>query len=581
MPNAVHQPINSNRTTSVAPQNLDNPSYGRLTAEDASPPTTSSTQELIRSLGAELASLQTHNDRVSKLVYMGAKLFKGAPEPAVLRAPPPTLQESRSFSLPAPTANDEASRNFFLFQTPCSIEYKLVSGCVASIFLAVHVDKHGVVHVDGTSDSLITKAALALILDAVELQPTNKVLHLDPSDVAHQDTLATLSFMKRDGVATILDHIKSEVRAHSVLTGIQKHHPNRKKNSSNKRVAVLVSGGVDSSVALWKLKSRGYRVEAFYLKVWGVEKADETGNCEWATDVDHAMRVCSSLGVPLHILPFQDLYHERVLGPFIEGTRMGETPNPDVCCNEFIKFGAFLDYATRWGFSHVASGHYAAAVDDLSHADVSATGCSTQVNQGPHRITRLRLCKDLSKDQTYFLSRLTQSQLQRVIFPLSRLLKTEVRYIARTLGFANHDRKDSVGLCFLGKVNVRSFLADRLGRHPGPIVDCETQERIGEHPGLYHFTVGQREGIARYLSSVRDTHRARHVVKKDVATNTLYTSTDYHSAPYVGAGSVRRYFEICDIAWNVPDFLRYTQTAGTRFPASLNVIQGKARQNCD
>ncbi|GBE58972.1 tRNA methyl transferase family protein [Babesia ovata] len=535
---------------------------GDVGVDVSSMPSAASTRERIKSLSDQLASARDHRERVHVLASNGAILYKGAPEPSVLTKPPLSLSESKCFRLPDSGQVSNTSRNYFLFQPPCEVDYKLVSGCVSSIFVAVHVDSYGLVHVDGTSDSLITKATLALILDAVELKQSAEVLGMRACDVGHESTLSGLGFMKHDGVGTILNHIRSEVRSQSDRLNVVRRSQRHSSKKYSKRVAALLSGGVDSSVALWLLKSRGYDVEAFYLKVWGVEKAEDTGNCEWATDVDYAMNVCSMLDVPLHILPFQDLYHEQVLRPFVEGTRLGKTPNPDVCCNEFIKFGAFADYATRWGFSHVASGHYASVVEDLCKTD--HPGYASDATPGPYseRITRLNLCKDLKKDQTYFLSRLTQRQLRHVIFPLSRLLKVEVREIARTLGFMNYARKDSVGLCFLGKVDVRSFLAERLGQIPGPIVDYDSGECIGEHPGLYHFTVGQREGIAQYLSSVRETHRARYVVRKDVATNTLYVTSSYHCGRYVTEGGVRRRFEISDLTWTVPDFSRHITCEG-------------------
>ncbi|GFE53211.1 tRNA methyl transferase family protein [Babesia ovis] len=499
-------------------------------------------------MSTELSSIDQHGSRVTMLAQMGASLFKDAPEPSVMTVPPRHLQEGKRFRLPFDSSFTTTTRNYFLYPLPTEVDYKLISGCVASIFVAVHVDHHGVVHVDGTSDSLITKAILALILDTVEHKDKSTVLQLTSVDVGHESTLALLGFMKRDGVSTILNHIKSEIRAQSGSIDIQKSRKSASTIRDTKKIAALISGGVDSSVALWLLKSRGYNVEAFYLKVWGVDKETESGNCQWATDVEHAMGVCKQLDVPLHILPFQELYHNLVLDPFIEGTRLGETPNPDVCCNQFIKFGTFLDYATRWGFSHVASGHYASVVVDTNRVNpLDKTA----------KVTRLRLCKDQSKDQTYFLSRLTQSQLQRAMFPLCDLYKHEVRAIARTLGFSNHDRKESMGLCFLGKVNVKSFLSDCLGHYPGPIVDCDTMERIGEHPGLYHFTIGQREGIAQYLNSVRETHRARNVVGKDLESNTLYVSTCYHTGKYIEPGSIRRRFYITDLTWIIPDYQYY------------------------
>ncbi|KAK1933307.1 tRNA methyl transferase family protein [Babesia divergens] len=556
--------------------------------QDEATSTTEATRRAIDRLRNKLSTCQDHATCVEKLAFMGFELYKGAPEPSVLSKPPENLADCRGFYLQSSSGNIKLKRSFFLFKPPVPMEYKLIKGCISSLYVSVYVDKEHLVHVDGTADSLITKSILALILNSIQGLRIDRVMQLHDVDVCDNALVARIGIIKRNGVETILKHIKSEICLQASSKVPYAVKPGMRDGVALKRVAVLVSGGVDSSVALWLLKSRGYDVEAFYLKVWGIEKVDNTGNCEWATDVDYVMRLCRQLDVPLHVIPFHEFYHDRVIDRFVEGTRCGETPNPDVFCNQFIKFGAFLDYAKLWGFSHVASGHYARLVEDIAEVDGCETTCNSQMVKRP--IKRLCIALDKEKDQTYFLSRLSQGQLRHVVFPIGTFLKSQVREIARTLNFDNHSRKDSTGLCFLGKVSVRSFLTGLIGREPGPVVDYDTKQQIGEHPGLHNFTIGQREGISRFLSSLSETHKSRHVVKKDHITNTLYVSSSYNSDKYVSVGGIRRCFHVSDIKWNVPDFRRYTQgkaLAGLRLKLrhSPNYTRGhiefQSVENCD
>jgi tRNA (5-methylaminomethyl-2-thiouridylate)-methyltransferase len=241
------------------------------------------------------------------------------------------------------------------------------------------------------------------------------------------------------------------------------------------KVAVLLSGGVDSSVALRLLLEQGHRPTAFYLKVWLADDPLRFGDCPWEEDVRFAEAVCRGLGVPLQVLPIQMEYRERVVACALEELHAGFTPSPDLFCNQRIKFGAFLE---RIGpeFQRVATGHYARLE-----------------GQGPD--LRLLASPDPVKDQTYFLAHLDREQLGRALFPLGDLTKPQVRELARGWDLPTQSRPDSQGICFLGRIDYRGFLRYFLGTQAGPIVELGSGRILGEHPGHWFFTIGQRAGL--------------------------------------------------------------------------------------
>jgi tRNA-specific 2-thiouridylase len=243
------------------------------------------------------------------------------------------------------------------------------------------------------------------------------------------------------------------------------------------RVAVLVSGGVDSSLALARLAATGeHELTAYYLKIWlEDELAALGGACPWDEDLRYVRAVCAPLGVPVEVVPLQREYHQRVVQRAVTELQAGRTPSPDVYCNAEIKFGAFLD-AVGDGFDRVASGHYARAVTSGG-------------------VTRLLRAPDPVKDQTYFLSRLRQEQLARIVFPIGDLDKRQVRAQAAALGLATRDRPDSQGICFLGRVPYPEFVRAYLGDRPGEIVDVDSGRVLGGHRGLWFHTIGQRKGL--------------------------------------------------------------------------------------
>lgn len=248
------------------------------------------------------------------------------------------------------------------------------------------------------------------------------------------------------------------------------------------KVAVLVSGGVDSSVALRLLHAAGHSCTAFYLKIWFQEDFENYwSECPWEDDLKYAKGVCDQVDVPLEVVHLTDEYWNNVVSYIIEEYKCGRTPNPDVLCNTRIKFGAFMDAISGMEFDFVASGHYAKIV----HA-------STEQLDEP---SVLELSKDMVKDQTYFLSHLSQAQLKRLIFPLGCIQKDEVRMLAKSFNLPNQERKDSQGICFLGKIKFSEFVARHIGESEGIILEAENGDYLGNHRGFWFYTIGQRQGL--------------------------------------------------------------------------------------
>lgn len=274
------------------------------------------------------------------------------------------------------------------------------------------------------------------------------------------------------------------------------------------RVAVLLSGGVDSSVALALLKDQGYDVTAFYLKIWLDDETAFLGECPWEEDLKWCRAVCEKLDVPLEILNLQKDYWEEVVSYAVNELKSGRTPNPDMMCNRQVKFGKFYQKVDKWceernlePFDKVASGHYA-KIEMLEGRSV------------------LKMAPDPIKDQTYFLARLSEEQLERAMFPIGDYSKIEVRELAQKFDLANKERKDSQGVCFLGKIKFREFVKVNLGEKKGDFVEFETGKKVGEHHGFWFYTLGQRRNL-------RVDNGPWFVVKKDPAENIVYISRSY------------------------------------------------------
>jgi len=276
------------------------------------------------------------------------------------------------------------------------------------------------------------------------------------------------------------------------------------------KIAVLLSGGVDSSVALRLLKEEGHDLTAFYLKIWLQDEYSFLGECPWEEDLNYARGVCDQAGVPLEIISLQTEYWDSVVTYTIDEIKEGRTPNPDIFCNSLIKFGKFYDRIDG-SFEKVASGHYA-RIEKASQNDKAFEG-------GKHWTYLLKKSPDPVKDQTYFLAYLTQDQLSRALFPIGNFKKEEIRKLASQFDLPNKDRRDSQGVCFLGQIKFNDFIKHHLGEKKGDIINIDDGKKMGEHNGYYYFTIGQRSGLG--LSG-----GPWYVVKKDIQNNKIYISRE-------------------------------------------------------
>lgn len=281
------------------------------------------------------------------------------------------------------------------------------------------------------------------------------------------------------------------------------------------KIAVLTSGGVDSSVALRLLHEAGHDLTAFYLKIWLEDELSYLGECPWEEDLNYVRQICDAIDIPLEVIPMQEDYWKRVVEYTVAEAKAGRTPNPDVLCNQQIKFGQFYEVIDS-SYERVATGHY---------AQIEETKQGLLLKRAP----------DPVKDQTYFLAQVSQEQLARAMFPIGRYKKKEVRELAKKYKLPNQDRKDSQGICFLGKIPFREFLKHHLGEKPGDFVNVDTEEKVGGHAGYWLYTIGQRQGLG--LSG-----GPWFVVKKDVKKNIVYLAQGYQPEEVYKNG-----FEVGDI----------------------------------
>ena len=297
------------------------------------------------------------------------------------------------------------------------------------------------------------------------------------------------------------------------------------------KIVVGLSGGVDSSVAAYLLQKQGHEVIALFMRNWNDASVTLEDECPWIEDSNDALMVAQKLGIPYQVIDMSELYKEKIVDYMFDEYKKGRTPNPDVLCNREVKFDVFLKTALSLGAEKVATGHYA-RVD-------------SSFDENGKEIFHLLAGKDNNKDQSYFLCQLNQEQLSKSLFPIGELTKPEVREIAREMDLVTADKKDSQGLCFIGKVRLPEFLQQKLQPKEGQIIQIDKNHSVysssdetetlaslshkitytpemgkvvGKHQGAHYFTVGQRKGL-----NVGGTTEPLFVIATDVVTNTIYT----------------------------------------------------------
>lgn len=277
-------------------------------------------------------------------------------------------------------------------------------------------------------------------------------------------------------------------------------------DNSHIRVVVGISGGVDSSVSALLLKEQGYDVVGVFMKNW--DDTDDSGVCTATEDFEDVKRVADKIGIPYYSINFEKEYWNKVFEYFLSEYKRGRTPNPDIMCNKEIKFKSFLDFAMKLDADYIAMGHYAKTVTDKNG------------------VVHMMRPKDGNKDQTYFLSQVTQEQLKKAIFPLADLSKPQVRMIAEQAGLATAKKKDSTGICFIGERNFKNFLSEFLPAMGGNIVTSDGRI-VGKHSGLMYYTIGQRSGLG--LGGNQSSCAPWFVVGKNLQKNELIVEQGYDS----------------------------------------------------
>jgi tRNA-specific 2-thiouridylase len=329
-----------------------------------------------------------------------------------------------------------------------------------------------------------------------------------------------------------------------------------------KRVVVGLSGGVDSSVAAYLLQQQGYEVIGLFMKNWHDESVTISNDCPWLEDSNDALLVAQKLGIPFQTVDLSEAYKTKIVDYMFDEYQIGRTPNPDVLCNREIKFDNFLEIALSLGADFVATGHYVQKDETIVNGEI---------------IYQLKAGKDINKDQSYFLCQVSQYQLSKALFPIGKLTKPEVRAIAQELDLITADKKDSQGLCFIGKVRLPEFLQQKLAPKEGIIIQIDENNSVyqkgehtdknlqeillseskpivympnmgkvvGKHTGAHYFTIGQRKGL-----NVGGTPLPLFIIATDVTNNIIYTGM---GANHPGLFKKTLQIALKEIHWVRPD----------------------------
>jgi len=435
--------------------------------------------------------------------------------------------------------------------------WERVPGCMADARICLQprelqLGEDSVMDVEGVADSRVAHGLVALLCQGLRDSRVSDILALEPETLASQLGLAALPPGRLNGLQNMVRVLQQQARR---LSSTQKPPLPQAQSTLGpalfadpraSEVAVLLSGGVDSSVALKLLQEQGHKVRAFYLKIWLEDEVAHLSHCPWEEDLTYATDTCKQLGVELETMSLQEEYWNGVVQYTLAEAKAGRTPNPDIMCNARVKFGVFLDRMGKH-FSKVASGHYAqvGSLDEAAAQEawawVERAGLTFHPSLQPQPQTLpppgqrqgqgqapavLWRSPDEVKDQTYFLCNLRQDQLQRTAFPIGHMQKPQVREAAERHLLPSRARRDSQGICFLGKLKFDDFISHYLGEQPGPIKDYRSDRLLGEHRGLWYHTIGQRKGIGEQLVPGVVNAGPWFVAAKDAATNTVYITND-------------------------------------------------------
>ncbi len=312
-----------------------------------------------------------------------------------------------------------------------------------------------------------------------------------------------------------------------------------------KKVYVGMSGGVDSSLSAALLKKDGYDVTGVFIKVWQPEWLRDSSICTWREDRIDAMRVAAKLDIPFITLDLEKEYKKEVVDYMIQEYKEGRTPNPDIMCNSFVKFGGFYNWAMKEGADYVATGHYAQNIDG-----------------------KLHMGNDSNKDQSYFLWTLRKDQLNHILFPVGNLEKSEVRKLAKKFDLPVAEKKDSQGLCFIGKIDIKEFLEHYIPPMPGNVLN-EAGNVIGTHDGAFYYTIGQRHGFIITKKTPED--KPMYVVEKNIKDNTITVTNKSEEG---NLGKEKKKISLRNINWiqEVEPSIREKFQARSRYREKLQNI---------